>query len=98
MRKVRNDSSVRAKHIGIGKDGYEPDTGMEMLTCELRAGSFNRMEATPDSLQFTPILPSTLLVMIVPFLKGRKSTDCTGGQCTQLSTTASSVSTMSNLK
>ena len=57
---------------------------MFLMACELRAGQCNRMEAAPNNLQFTPTLPSTLLVTMVPFLQGRMSTDCNGGVANSL--------------
>ncbi len=49
---------------------------MFLLTCKSQAGrSTEARNAAPESLQFTSILPRTLLVMMVPFLKERLGAD-----------------------
>ena len=69
-----------------------------MFLLEVKSRTGMSITDAPESLQFTSILPRTLLVMMVPFLEGRLSTDGKGmreGRHAHLFTTASSVSTMS---
>ena len=68
---------------------------MFLLACKSPASRTNNRKAAPESLQFTSILPRTLLVMMVPFLKGQLSTYRNGRRAYSLFTTASSVSTIS---
>ena len=64
------------------------------MVCELI--NVSSRSGVPESLQFTSILPRTLLVMMVPFLRGWMNSYGKGrGQPTHLFTTASSVSTIS---
>ena len=50
------------------------------MVCELI--NVSSRSGVPESLQFTSILPRTLLVMVVPFLRGRLTSNGKGQEAT----------------